>query len=71
MSAPIAEVNTFIDMSPTNELIAVDTEPCDLTIKSDLDCIVLVRNDEILAKISLDTTLWSITMDLAIPLSHT
>jgi hypothetical protein len=71
MSAPIAEVNTSIDMSPTNELIAVDTEPCDLTIKSDLDRIVLVRNDEILAKISLDTTLWSITMDPAIPLSHT
>ena len=70
LSAPIAEVNSSIDMSAPNELIVAETGQCDLMIDYDLDHIKLVRNNEELAAISNDNSLFSIVLDSHMSLSH-
>ena len=70
MSAPIAEFNSSIDMSAPDEIIVAANKPCDLTHKYDLDHIKLIRHDEVLARISQDTFLWSIAMDPPMSFSH-
>jgi hypothetical protein len=69
-STPISEVNFSIDVSENNELITATIDPCNLTIKLDLDHIKLIRHDGDLAKISHDNSFWSILMDPPMPLLH-
>ena len=63
LSYPIAGINSSI------ELFVDKNEPCDLILKYDLDHIKLIRNNEVLGRISHDNTLFSVTMDPPMSLS--
>jgi hypothetical protein len=70
LSAPLVEVNSIIDMNAQTEILASTNELCDLIVGSSLDHIKLVKNNEVLAKISQANSLFYITMDPPISLSH-
>jgi hypothetical protein len=65
-----AQIEIFVDESAPTKLIADANEPCDLVVQPDFDHIQLVKSNEVLARILHDNSLFSITMDLPISLSH-
>ena len=70
LSAPIAEINSYVDISAPSEIIAAANAPRDLPITSDLDHIKLVRHDDAEAINSFQPSLWSIMLDPPMSLSH-
>jgi hypothetical protein len=65
-----AQIEIFVDETAPTKLIADANEPCDLVVQPDFDHIQLVKSNEVLARILHDNSLFSITMDLPISLSH-
>jgi hypothetical protein len=57
-------------MSAQNKILANDNASCDLIFDCSLDHIKLVKFNEVLAVISHANSLFSITMDPPISLSH-
>lgn len=70
LNAPIAAFNSSVDMSAPAEIIVAANKSCHLTLNYALDHIKLIRNDEVLARISHDNTLFSVPMDPPLSLSH-
>jgi hypothetical protein len=71
LSTPTVEVHSSIAMRAQTEILANDNTSCDLIVDCSLGHIKLVRFNEVLAVISHANSLFSITMDLPISLSHT
>lgn len=70
LRAPIVESDSLIDLSAPTKLKATEIEPCHLIIKSGLDHIQLVKHDEVIARLSHASSLYSILMDPSMCLSH-
>jgi hypothetical protein len=70
LSAPLVEVNSFIDISAQTKILAIANELCDLIVECSLDHIKLLKNNEVLAKISQANSLFCVMMDPPISLSH-
>jgi hypothetical protein len=70
LSASIVEVDSPIDSRAPTDNIADRIKSCDMASKSNLDHILLVRHDDVLAKISHENSLWSIAITPPMSLSH-
>jgi hypothetical protein len=70
LSAPSADLISSIDMGTPTTIIVVENETSDLIIKSDLDHIKLVRNNDVLARICHANALFFVTMDPPMSLPH-
>jgi hypothetical protein len=70
LSAPTSELALSVDLSAPTKLIADANELCDLTIEADMDHIILVKINEVMARICHAKSLFSGTMDPPMSLSH-
>jgi hypothetical protein len=70
LSAPSADLSSFVKRSALPAIMADEIEPCDLRVQSDLDHIKLVKKNEVMARICHATSLFSFIMDPPISLSR-